>query len=151
MNGGTFTGTYTVNKDCTLTGQHTDPAGETLHYVGTIIGSGMTQEIHFVLTDPGIVGFGTDKKVPPGGCSLSSLKGSYALFGQGTITAFNPPQQAADVGVLTYDGKGKFVGKDTTSLNGVAVEDEFTGTYTVDANCTVSVEVFSSAVGVVHE
>jgi hypothetical protein len=38
----------------------------------------MAQEIHFVLTDPGIVGFGMDKKIPPGGCSLSSLKGSYA-------------------------------------------------------------------------
>ena len=32
-----------------------------------------------------------------------------------------------------------------------ASADTFTGTYTVTADCTVSVEIFSTAVGVVHE
>ncbi|MBZ5682694.1 MAG: hypothetical protein LAO24_21580 [Acidobacteriia bacterium] len=146
-----FTGTYTVYPDCTLSGQHTSPAGETLHYVGTITGSGILQEIHFVVTDPGVVAYGTDKRIPPGGCSLASLKGSYALFGQGTVTAYTPPALIAHAGVLSYDGRGKFAGKDTIALNGTTVPDTFTGTYTVTADCTVSVEIFSTAVGVVHE
>ena len=149
--GDTFTGTYTVNPDCTLSGQHISPSGETLHYVGTITGSGMLQEIHFVVTDPGFVASGTDKKIPPQGCSLETLEGSYALFGQGSVTAYTPPALLTHVGVFSYDGKGNFAGKDTIALNGATIPDEFTGTYTVSANCTVSVEIHSTAVGVVHQ
>jgi hypothetical protein len=147
---GTFTGTYTVTPDCTVSGQHTGD-GETLHYVGPITGNGMLQEIHFVVTDPGFVAAGTSKKMPAGGCSLATLKGSYGLFGQGTVTAYNPPALITHAGAFTYDGKGKFAGSDTIALNGAIVPDEFTGTYTVKADCTVSVEIVSTAVGVVHQ
>jgi hypothetical protein len=82
---------------------------------------------------------------------LASLKGSYALFGQGTVTAYAPPLLLAHAGVLTYDGGGNFVGKDTIALNGTTVDDEFKGTYTVSADCTVSSEIYSTQVGRVHE
>jgi hypothetical protein len=148
---GTFTGTYTVTPDCTVSGQHTGTDGETLHFVGPITGIGMTQEIHFVLTDPGFVAWGTSRRMPAMGCSLTTLKGSYALFGQGKVTAYTPPALITHAGVFTYDGAGHFAGKDTIALNGGTLQDSFTGTYTVTANCTVSVEIFSTAVGVVHE
>ncbi len=148
---GQFNGTYTVNPDCTYSGQHTGDDGETLHFTGTITGSGMLQATRFVVTDPGWVALGTNKKIRPDGCSLSTLKGSYALFGAGTVTALNPPAQIAHVGTVTYDGAGRFVGSDTIMLNGTAVPDTFSGTYTVTKGCMISVEVASTAVGVIHE
>jgi hypothetical protein len=146
-----FTGTYTVSPDCIVTGQHTDAYGETLHYVGPITGNDMLQEIHWVLTDPGFVGAGTTKKMPDGGCSLATLKGYYGLFGQGTVTAYNPPAPITHAGNFSYDGKGKFTGSDTIALNGSIVSDQFTGTYVVSADCAISVEINSTTVGVVHQ
>jgi hypothetical protein len=147
---GNFVGTYTVSPDCIVTGQHTGD-GETLHFVGPITGNGMLQEIHWVLTDPGFVGAGTTKKMPEGRCSLATLKGSYGLFGQGAVTAYNPPAPITHAGGFSYDGKGKFAGSDTISLNGSIVPDQFTGTYTVSQDCTISVEINSTAVGFVHQ
>ncbi len=147
---GTFTGTYTVSTDCTYSGQHTGD-GETLHFVGTITGSGMLQETRFVVTDPGWAALGTIRKIQPAGCSLSTLNHSYALFGEGTITAFTPPAPISHVGTVTYDGAGNFFGSDTIMLNGGLVADTFTGTYEVTEECLISVSINSSAVGAVHE
>jgi hypothetical protein len=147
---GKFTGTYTVNPDCTYSGEHTGD-GETLHFVGTITGSGMLQETRFVVTDAGWVALGTVKKIQPALCSLATLTGSYALFGQGTVTALTPPAPIAHVGTVTYDGAGNFFGSDTIMLNGVSIPDKFTGTYTVTGECMISVDIASTAVGVIHE
>lgn len=149
--GDPFTGTYTVNPDCTYSGELTGLDGTTFHFVGTITGSGMLQETRYVITDPGWVAPGTVKRIQPEPCSVSTLKGSYSLFGEGTITAYTPPAPIAHVGIVTYDGAGRFFGSDTIMLNGTMVPDTFTGTYTVSADCTVSVEIASTAVGVVHE
>ena len=149
---GTFTGTYTVNPDCTYSGEHTgDGDGETLHFVGTITGKGMPQALRFVVTDQGWVALGIDKRIQRAPCSLSTLKGSYALFGQGTITALTPPAPAAHVGTVTYDGADRFFGSDTIMLNGTMIPDTFIGTYTVTEECMISVEIASTAMGLVHE
>lgn len=148
---GGFVGTYTVNPECTYSGVHTGEGVETLHFVGTITGSGMQQEMRFVVTDPGWVALGTDKKIQAGACSLATLKGSYALFGQGVVTALSPAAPIAHVGTVTYDGAGNFFGSDTIMLNGAMVPDTFTGKYTVTKSCMASVEIQSTAVGVVHE
>jgi hypothetical protein len=147
---GKFAGTYTVSPECTYSGEHTGD-GETLHFVGTITGSGMSQETRFVVTDPGWVALGTIKRIQPAPCSLSTLKGSYALFGGGTITALIPPAPIAHVGTVTYDGAGNLVGSDTIMLNGATIPDTFTGTYTVTEGCMISVDIASTAVGVIHE
>ena len=148
---GGFVGTYTVSPDCTYSGVHTGEGVETLHFVGTITGSGMMQEMRFVVTDPGWVALGTVRKIQPCRCSLATLKGSYALFGQGTVTYLSPPAPIAHVGIVTYDGAGHLFGSDTIMLNGAMVPDTFTGSYTVTAECRVSVEINSTAVGLVHE
>ncbi len=147
---GAFSGTYTVNPDCTYSGEHTGD-GETLHFVGTITGSGMLQEMRFVVTDPGWVALGIVKRIQPAPCSLATLRGSSALFGEGAVTAFTPPAPIAHVGTVTHDGAGNFFGSDTIMLNGTMIPDTFTGTYTVTEECMISVEITSTAVGVVHE
>lgn len=146
----TFTGTYAVNSDCTYSGDLTG-GGVTFHFVGTIAGDGMLQETHYVITDPGWVAPGTVKRIQPTACSLATLKGSYALYGEGTVTASNLSQPITHVGMVSYDGAGNFVGSDTIMLNGVLSPDTFSGTYTVTGDCMISVEIASTAVGAVHE
>ncbi len=147
---GTFDGTYAVNPDCTYSGQHWGPDGETLHFVGTITGSGMLQETHFVVTDPGFVALGTGRKMPPGGCSVGSLRGSYALYGGGSVTPNDPPLLDRDVGIVNYDGAGNFTGYDTAMVGGMLIPDSFTGSATVTAGCAVSIEINTTAFGVLH-
>jgi hypothetical protein len=148
---GAFAGTYTVGPDCTYSGEHTGEDGETLHFTGTITGSGMLQGMHFVVTDPGWVAAGTVKKIQPAPCSVATLRGPFALFGEGTITAYNPPAPLVHVGTATYDGAGNVFGSDTIMLNGAESADSYTATYTVTAECMISVDITSTAVGLVHQ
>jgi hypothetical protein len=146
----TFEGTYTVNPDCTYSGEHTGD-GETLHFVETITGEGMTQETRFVVTDPGWVALGFERKIQPAGCSLATLKGSYALFGEGTVTGLRPPIPMSHVGTVTFDGAGTFFGSDTIMLGGTMIADMFTGTYAVTEECMVTASIHSDVVGDVQQ
>ncbi len=87
-----------------------------------------------------------------GGCSLASLNGPYAVDRQGTIiaqlTGFpTPPFPFGEAGVATFDGAGNFSGKTTVNVGGVVLNPTFTGTYTVDSDCTGTVTV-NTSVGV---
>jgi hypothetical protein len=154
---GTSTGTYTVNPDCTFSGQFTNAQGRVFHYVGTMTGGGAFQELHYTYTDPFLVGVRTLKKTPPEGCSLATAKGTYALFGQGTVTSQlsglpPPPFPWADAGgIVTFDGNGSFSGKTTESPNGTILPITVTGTYTVNPDCSGSAEIHTSLGFVLHE
>jgi hypothetical protein len=141
-------GTYQVHADCTLSATLSIP--NVAHRVGVITGAGMQQEIHLIITDPNTVSSITYKKTPQGECSLRTLKGEYGLFGAGTF--FAPGASlAAQVGVLTFDGAGSFFGDDTTNMAGTVTADSpFTGTYTVNSDCSASI-VFNTVHGIVHE
>jgi hypothetical protein len=154
---GTITGTYTVYPDCTYSDTIT-PAGESAtHRVGAITGEGMYQELQTIYTDVWLVAFGTARKAPPWGCSLSTLKGTYEVFGQGTDTSFpipglpSPPFPAAHVGVFTADDAGHFSGKDVEKVDGAAAPTTFTAKYTVNPDCTMSSTITNSMGLVVHE
>src|SRR5271154_400383 len=71
------------------------------------------------------------------GCSVNTLRGSYAQTGSGVVTA--PPDQAgpfANVGTLIFDGNGGLTGALTVSSNGSSAQVTETGTYTVNSDCT---------------
>jgi hypothetical protein len=59
---GTFSGTYTVNSDCTYSDSFTTSVGTTGHHAGAIAGKGMFQEIQYIYTDPVLVVAGTAKR-----------------------------------------------------------------------------------------
>jgi hypothetical protein len=156
---GTLTGTYTVYPDCTYSDTIT-PAGEPAsHRVGTITGDGMGQELHTIYTDAWLVAFGTARRGPPWACSLSTLKGTYEVFGEGTDTSMtipipgfpSPPFPAAHVGVFTADGTGHFSGKDFEKVDVVTAPTTFTATYTVNPDCTMSSTITDSTGLVIHE
>jgi hypothetical protein len=64
------------------------------------------------------------------------LSGRYASLA--TATFFDPSVNrtlnATCVGVVTFDGRGRFTDREVHSYDGVIVRDEFTGTYTVSAD-----------------
>ena len=69
-------------------------------------------------------------------CSLRTMEGTHGysynglVFGAGAI---------ATAGPITFDGEGHLSATYTVSLNGKPFEGAFTGTYTVDADCTGTV------------
>jgi hypothetical protein len=71
------------------------------------------------------------------------------IQGQGTIVAQipnlpPPPFPFAETGIVTFDRAGKLSGKTTVSFSGFVVQPTFTGTYTVNSDCTGSFTVQSS-------
>jgi hypothetical protein len=86
---------------------------------------------------------GGARRVPAdNGCSNATLQGSYGVSATGTITAGPSAGPIAVVAVITYDGHGEFTLNQTQRLlvAGVAttLKVPFTGTYSVNADCTFS-------------
>jgi hypothetical protein len=116
----------------------------------------LLQEIDYIYTDTGVVISGRAKKAAPWPCSLATLKGTYALFGQGTITGAipgfpPPPLLFAHTGILTFDGKGHFSGENKEDFDSVIVPETYTGTYTVNLDCTATATINTSLGLVIYE
>ncbi len=69
-------------------------------------------------------------------CSLETLKGGYGLDEAGTMIV-PTPQVFVTTGISIYDGSGNLSGSVTLNL-GVPVVATFSGTYTVNADCSYS-------------
>jgi hypothetical protein len=65
-------------------------------------------------------------------CNNASLLGSYAFHVDGT----NVNGPFAAVGKNSYDGKGHLTGVIVISSNGAIIPTGYTGTYTLNADCT---------------
>jgi hypothetical protein len=77
--------------------------------------------------------------LPASTCSLGTLKDSYGYTAKATIPGLG---EIAAVGILTADGAGNVSGADTIAASiGVIEQRTFTGTYTVDADCTGSIRL----------
>jgi hypothetical protein len=77
-------------------------------------------------------------------CSLAGAAGNWSLTDQGTVVGVGP---RTAVGTFTLDGAGDLTnGVGTSSLNGSIAEETFSGTYTVNSNCTgtLAVNIYSS-------
>src|SRR5262249_21290843 len=74
------------------------------------------------------------------GCSATSLSNAYGYNFSGTFyDNVGNLYFYADVGVLSADGNGQLTGSDTVSKDGVIKQQRtFTGTYTVNPNCSGS-------------
>ena len=77
-------------------------------------------------------------------CSLARVAGEWSFTDQGTVIGVGP---RTAVGVFTLDRNGKLLnGVATSSLNGSIADETFSGTYTVNPDCTgtISVDIFAS-------
>ena len=135
----TYTGTYTVEPDCTGAVTFTDGAGVVSHYDIAIENGGA--EFGFIQTDPNVVtaNFERRRTTSQARCSLATLKGNYVYAGDGFDVAGAGSTQRtpfATAGREVYAGDGTLSGIDTTSSNGVVARTTYTSTYTVDADCS---------------
>ena len=82
-------------------------------------------------------------------CSNTTLKGTFAFFSTGFITA--PPPEAgpfAIVGTQTFDGNGTTAAAARVSQNGNIIPVTLAGTYSVNPDCTGTFTVQISPVGI---
>jgi hypothetical protein len=82
------------------------------------------------------------------GCSNASLQGTFADKDTGFITS--PAAVAgpfAGVNVETFDASGNLTGHGVASLNGHVAQQSYTGTYTVNPDCTGTYTVEISPFG----
>ena len=87
-----------------------------------------------------------------GGCSLHSVVGTYGVSGGGTVGVGTAnPVQDTEVGLLTADGNGNVYGSVTFSANGTLLAATYTGTYTVNPDCTASASINDSLGEHLHE
>ncbi len=72
-------------------------------------------------------------------CSLALTAGKYAFTDSGTVLGIGP---RTAVGIFTLDAAGNLTnGKATSSLNGSVAVETFSGTYTVNPDCTGTIAV----------
>jgi hypothetical protein len=78
-------------------------------------------------------------------CSLARAAGHWSLTDNGTVIGIGP---RTAVGVFKLDGNGNLLnGVAASSLNGSVASETFSGTYTVNADCSGSfdVKIYSGA------
>lgn len=91
------------------------------------------------------------------GCSVASLIGSYAVDREGTIVAQlpglpAPPAPFGEATIAHFNGAGSFFGTATVNIGGAIANPGFSGTYTVNSNCTGTVTVNVPSFGLtLHE
>jgi hypothetical protein len=80
-----------------------------------------------------------------GQCSLAGVAGKWGFTTSGTVVGIGP---RASLGIFTLDGSGNLIrGKATASLNGSVTDETFSGTYTVNPDCTskLAIDIFNLA------
>jgi hypothetical protein len=78
-------------------------------------------------------------------CSTAGAAGKWSITDQGTVIGIGP---RTAVGVFTLDGAGNLTnGSATSSLNGSIASETYSGTYTVNSDCTgtVSIKIYSGS------
>ena len=81
-----------------------------------------------------------------GPCSLARAAGKWSFTDNGTVIGVGP---RTAVGTLTLDASGNVSnGVATSSLNGAIADETFSGTYTVNPDCSGTISVTISSGGV---
>ncbi|MGA9644140.1 MAG: hypothetical protein WBQ72_22275 [Terriglobales bacterium] len=142
----TISGTYTVNANCTFTETTTDSNGNTIHFSGNIFGNGA--EIVGISTDAGSAYQFTSYRLKKTLCTEASAKGSFAEEFQWPITPYGPAVETAQE---TISSKGAQSGSDVINFNGGTIQSNtFTGTVSVNSDCTFTATIDVSGGPTLH-
>jgi hypothetical protein len=96
-----------------------------------------------------VLGISPAAKADDKGCSNETLRGTFAYTSNGYITA--PPAFAgpfAETGTQSFDGLGGTTAAVTSSQNGNILPLTITGTYKVNPDCTGTMTLQVSPIGV---
>ncbi len=134
--------TYTIASDCTMTIDLTLPLPLSVPSTFYSVLSGANREnIVTVTNPPGTVVAGRHAKLDLKFCSQSDFTGSYAIDWSGAVVASAKGVTAGPfqrVGRLVSDGNGNFTAVSIGNYNGTSVEEDFSGTYSVNAACALT-------------
>jgi len=138
----TFTGTYSVAKNCTGSLTVTQQDGTTKN--ANFVFDDSKKGFQVIQTDSGHVdaGFGLAQGTVT--CGLTGKKATFAANLSGTDNGVGP---VAGVAQVILDGKGNISGTETYSLNGTIGTASLSGTYTENANCTGTAQITTQGVG----
>jgi hypothetical protein len=132
--------TYTLTPDCLLTvsGVLPDPLSVPFTFVGVL--SSSNRQLNLMITNPpGTVVIGEHWKQDSRFCGLDDFSGAYQIDLGGSVAA--PALRAGRfqrIGRLVADGDGHFTAATVANYAGQVVEEDFQGTYSVNAKCVVS-------------
>ena len=133
-----YSGTYTVAPDCSGTTSLTDENGVQTHYTIVIQQNGLV--VGYVGTDANVVtaGYESRRAGRQGGCSASTLNGTYIYANDGFETGGGVSTQRspfAQAGVEVYKGDGTMSGSVTANSNGEVRQADYDGSYSIDGDC----------------
>jgi hypothetical protein len=88
-----------------------------------------------------------DRREDPGcrRCTLASLNGCYGYSYTGSVDGVGP---VAAVGPINFDGAGNTSATYSVNVNGTNFQGSFTGTYTVNRDCTGNVTINLPRLGI---
>ena len=132
---GTFTGIYSVSKNCTGFFTLNLPGGKVAHSNFALDDS--KKGAQTIRTDNGLVKPGSAFAQGAAVCGTIGKKAIFAGNLAGTMAAFG---QIAGAGQVIFDGKGNISGTVTFDLAGGFSTVPIAGTYTENANCTGTAE-----------
>ena len=135
---GSFTGTYAIGSDCTTTGKTTYADG-TIDFDMVIVNAG--SDFSFILRDPAFTESGNGTKIEAqGACSAATVFGAYGYQGDGQVTVDGKVFSLAEIGILTFNGKGGVTGTYSAVAAGAVERLTFTGSYELAGDCTANLK-----------
>lgn len=143
---GSYSGTYTVSPDCTITFNMLipiPPVGDLLPLTLQGVISENGRDLATMIVSPPLLPVRIlFRKQEKNNCSNQDLSGGYGLDLWGTIVN-QPPNLSGPfnrVGKVVFDGNGNFTASTDVSYNGVPAHEDLSGTYTVDSACQLTMQ-----------
>jgi len=130
---GEFTGQIAIGADCTATGK-TVSSGNSTDFDLVVVNAGSDFALVLRASDATLSGNGT-KVEGQGACTPSILTGTYGYQGDGVVAMDGKAVSTAEIGILTFDGKGAFSGTSSLISAGQSTRQSFTGTYELTDIC----------------
>jgi hypothetical protein len=121
-------GPYTVSSDCFV---HVVETSLNIIFDGYLTRD--KDEIVFFEPQAGTITTNLLRRIKIPYCNERSLQDNWAIQATGTIVGTG---QFAQNGRLKFDGRGKFTGTTASSIAGSIVDQDITGTYTMNSDCT---------------
>jgi hypothetical protein len=144
---GNTTATYSVSPDCQITFfvALPDPLGVNAVFAGSI--SENVRQVSLMIAEPqGSILPAQQHKQDVRFCGTTDFAGAYQMDLGGSVAA---PKTRAGlfhmIGRLEADGNGLFTATSTTNYNGLVQKEDFTGSYTVNSKCFVTLNYKSPA------
>jgi len=134
--------TYVIAPDCTIEFSLFLPAplGVPTTFRGVLTNNLRNMSL-VIDSPPGTVVIGNHFKQDTQFCGVGNFRGAYGIDLGGTLTGTSPQAgRVQKVGRVLSDGLGNFNAVTIANYNGQSVEEDFSGTYSVSGDCSLTLK-----------